>query len=212
MYVNLTKIITVKKTKEEAAITKGQLVDSAIRLFLKYGYSSVTLHQIAEEAGVTRGAFYWHFKSKEEIMLAFCETERNYIEEKMTDLVMMKNLRPLDHLTVFLNKVTSNFFDNRRYRDFVELTWFKMEHVLTDDKINHLKTVSNEYFIEATQKIVARGIRTGVFRKDSSALTWAIHFASVVNGIYRLYFIAPKYMSKERALAIIDQLLLSIKK
>lgn len=201
----------MKRTKEEAAVTKGQLIDSAVKLFLQYGYSAVTLQQIADEIGVTRGAFYWHFRSKEEIMMAFCETERHYIEEKMTDLVMIKELPPYEHLKLFLNKVTDNFFDNRRYRNFVELTWFKMEHVKTSDNVNYLKTVSNEYFIEASRKIVSRGLRTGVFKKNTSALNWAIHFAAVINGIYRLYFITPKYMSKEKAMAIIAHLLVSIK-
>ncbi|OIQ19984.1 MAG: hypothetical protein BM556_05720 [Bacteriovorax sp. MedPE-SWde] len=58
----------MKKTKEEAQKTKNIIVKGAIELFSKVGIESCTLQQIANEVGCTRGAIYWHFKNKEELI------------------------------------------------------------------------------------------------------------------------------------------------
>ncbi|TNV21749.1 TetR family transcriptional regulator [Buttiauxella sp. B2] len=53
-----------RKTKIEALKTRQHLIDVAITLFAKNGVSSTTLGDIADAAGMTRGAIYWHFDSK----------------------------------------------------------------------------------------------------------------------------------------------------
>ncbi|NIV11690.1 MAG: TetR family transcriptional regulator, partial [Aliifodinibius sp.] len=53
--------------KEEAAITRDQLLNKALTVFSKKGYSAATLQDIASEADMTRGAIYWHFGSKAEL-------------------------------------------------------------------------------------------------------------------------------------------------
>ena len=49
--------------------THSALVEAARRTFLKLGYQGATLDRIAAEAGYTKGAVYWHFKSKEALFL-----------------------------------------------------------------------------------------------------------------------------------------------
>ena len=58
----------MKKTKKEAEKTKTNILKSALKVFLKNGYSKTSLSDIAENAGYTRGAVYWHFKDKSEIL------------------------------------------------------------------------------------------------------------------------------------------------
>ena len=57
----------MRRTKEEAAITREQLLKKALAVFSKKGYAATTLEDIAREAEVTRGAIYWHFGSKAEL-------------------------------------------------------------------------------------------------------------------------------------------------
>lgn len=49
------------------AQTKKKIVDSARRLFNRYGFESVTLQQIMAGAGLTHGGFYSYFKSKSDL-------------------------------------------------------------------------------------------------------------------------------------------------
>ena len=63
----------MRKTKEEAARTRKSIVDAARRVFHRCGVIHSSMDDIAQEAGVTRGAIYWHFKSKPEILSALRE-------------------------------------------------------------------------------------------------------------------------------------------
>lgn len=54
----------MRRTKEEADNTRTAILTAAQLLFLKKGVSHTSLEQIARQAGVTRGAVYWHFQNK----------------------------------------------------------------------------------------------------------------------------------------------------
>jgi TetR/AcrR family acrAB operon transcriptional repressor len=62
-----------RKTKEEALKTREAILDAAVQMFSIWGVSRTTLAQIAKEAGVTRGAIYWHFTNKEDLLGALWE-------------------------------------------------------------------------------------------------------------------------------------------
>ncbi|KJV28667.1 hypothetical protein VI06_11665 [Aquitalea magnusonii] len=62
-----------RKTKEEADKTRHLLLDAAEHLFWEQGVSKTTLASIAEHAGLTRGAIYWHFDNKADLFNAMCD-------------------------------------------------------------------------------------------------------------------------------------------
>lgn len=64
----------MKKTKIESLKTRHYLMSAALEVFYRQGITRSTLQEIAEEAGVTRGALYWHFKNKEDLFTAMFET------------------------------------------------------------------------------------------------------------------------------------------
>ena len=67
-----------KRTHEEAMLTKQQIMDAAYKVFSEKGYDKTSLSDIAREAGVTRGAIYWHFEDKAELL---CELIRGMAEK-----------------------------------------------------------------------------------------------------------------------------------
>ena len=48
--------------------TKGELINAAVRLFREKGWNSVNIEDVVKEVGVTRGAFYHYFKSRNELV------------------------------------------------------------------------------------------------------------------------------------------------
>ena len=54
----------VRRTKEEAKQTRSQILAAAEKVFYDRGISRTTLAEIAEIAGVTRGAIYWYFRTR----------------------------------------------------------------------------------------------------------------------------------------------------
>lgn len=55
---------------EHALQTRARVIESARRLFNRHGFEQVTIDQIMAAAGLTRGAFYHHFRSKDELYAA----------------------------------------------------------------------------------------------------------------------------------------------
>jgi len=53
--------------------TRTKIMDSAIKLFSSTGYNKASVDDICAEAGISKGAFYHHFKSKQELFLALLD-------------------------------------------------------------------------------------------------------------------------------------------
>lgn len=66
----------MRKTKHEADKTRSALLTAAEVLFLERGVAHTSLEQIAKQAGVTRGAVYWHFKNKADLFHAMLNQVR----------------------------------------------------------------------------------------------------------------------------------------
>ncbi|MCO7223351.1 TetR family transcriptional regulator [Pleionea sp. CnH1-48] len=57
-----------RKTKEEAEQTRLLLLSTALEVMSQKGVSKTTLNDIAKAAGLTKGAIYWHFNNKAQLM------------------------------------------------------------------------------------------------------------------------------------------------
>jgi AcrR family transcriptional regulator len=55
------------------AETRGRLLESAARVYARRGFDGATLDEVAAEAGLTKGAVYDHFGSKEKLLLALLD-------------------------------------------------------------------------------------------------------------------------------------------
>ncbi|MEV6650765.1 helix-turn-helix domain-containing protein [Streptomyces sp. NPDC051219] len=61
--------------QERSSATTQQLLTAARKLFSREGYAATSLEAICDEASVTKGAFYHHFRSKEQLFKAVYERE-----------------------------------------------------------------------------------------------------------------------------------------
>ena len=58
-----------RKTKEEAERTRARILASALSLFVRKGYERTTFTDIAARLKMTKGAVYWHFETKEALLV-----------------------------------------------------------------------------------------------------------------------------------------------
>lgn len=72
---------------ESMALTRGKLLVSALKTFLQEGYSGATIEAISENAGFSRGAFYAHFVSKEDIFLEIVASEADKITPTLIERI-----------------------------------------------------------------------------------------------------------------------------
>jgi TetR/AcrR family acrAB operon transcriptional repressor len=62
-----------RRSKEDALATRHALLDAAEHVFLAQGVAGTSLNDIAQAAGTTRGAIYWHFKDKADLFNAMMD-------------------------------------------------------------------------------------------------------------------------------------------
>ncbi|MBV8867697.1 MAG: TetR/AcrR family transcriptional regulator [Acidobacteriaceae bacterium] len=73
-------------------MTKGKLLKAALRIFTRDGFEAARIEDIAAEAGYTRGAFYAHFQTKEDLFFAMLEAEsERHMEHVKANIEVCKN-------------------------------------------------------------------------------------------------------------------------
>ncbi len=70
----------MRRTKEEALETRKAILKVALDCFSKRGYALTTFNDIARRIHLTKGAVFWHFKSKEELLAELIEREHAIYE------------------------------------------------------------------------------------------------------------------------------------
>ncbi len=87
--------------KMPAELRREQLLKAANDLFVKKGYRATTLDEIAQKAGLTKGAIYFHFKNKESILGELVKTV-SQAYEKGINTYLGKNHTPVELFQLLL--------------------------------------------------------------------------------------------------------------
>jgi len=94
--------------------TRDQIVEAADRLFYRQGYEHTSFSHIADAVQISRGNFYYHFKSKDEILDAVIEA-RLANTRKMLDRWEAEGKEPEDRIHSFIEILIANLSDIKRY-------------------------------------------------------------------------------------------------
>ena len=81
-----------RKTKEEAEKTRKRILASALSLFVKKGYEHTTFTDIAARLKMTKGAVYWHFESKEALLVALVQEMLAKFQRQLDDQMPKEEL------------------------------------------------------------------------------------------------------------------------
>lgn len=122
----------VRKTKEDAELTRKKIINAARTVFLARGVSKSTLEHIATQANVTRGAVYWHFKNKTEIFHAIREQVFLPLIDRMDDTLAISadnSQNPLDQIEASLCHTIHELNNNLEMREIYEIMMIKCEYV-----------------------------------------------------------------------------------
>jgi TetR/AcrR family acrAB operon transcriptional repressor len=124
----------VRKTKEDAELTRQRIINAAREVFLTRGVSRSSLEHIAKQADVTRGAVYWHFKNKTEIFHAIREQVFLPLIDRMDDTLSEANLTQntddaLKQIENSLCDTIRELNENVEMREIYEIMMIKCEYV-----------------------------------------------------------------------------------
>jgi len=94
--------------------TRDHIVEAADRLFYRKGYEHTSFADIADEVRISRGNFYHHFKSKDDILDAVIE-ERLAATRRMLERWEIEGKEPADRIRGFIRVLLTNRADIKRY-------------------------------------------------------------------------------------------------
>lgn len=150
--------------------TYNNIIKAAARCFSQNGFSETTMDQIAKEAGVSKGALYWHFKSKEELFVKL--KEQNIAEVLQTLRKSFASMGTFDSkLAEGSNLYFSSLTPGQR-----KAARLNMEFWAAAPKISELSTMLNDQYnrLQAFLKFtIEEAVEKGELRRtiDSEALS-----------------------------------------
>ena len=140
--------------------TRQALIDSALALFGQKGYAVTSVQEITEAAGVTKGAFYHHFESKQELLQLIHDEFLDY----QLALLKMALDQDVDSETRLRDLMRSLLMAAAKYMANVIVFYQERRH-LTGPHFKAMKRKRDEFdrlFLE----VLERGIKDGTFRDD----------------------------------------------
>jgi TetR/AcrR family transcriptional repressor of nem operon len=137
------------KLSEKAQKTRHRILDAGMRLFYLHGYNATGLDKIIKEAKITKGNFYYHFKSKEILALATLDWQLTLMQQAIQDTVLNKKHTPLNALFTLLE-----FMANKQKSQYSEgyicgcyFGNFTLELSTASKNIrDKVSTIFNQYF------------------------------------------------------------------
>jgi AcrR family transcriptional regulator len=162
--------------------TKEFIIDEAFKLFLNHSYEAVSISDISQAIGLTKGALYHHFKNKEELFVSVVD---KYIH--FTGFEMDIDTITLEHFIQLSVKQTENIFRSL------------FQHSMTFSPINYISLVADAFRhypgyaenqgnfingeIEKTIQILNNAIKNGEIREDIDSALVANNFFAITMGL-----------------------------
>jgi len=101
----------MRVTKEQAAETRKALIDAGLNMFSEKGFATTRIEDIVQFAGLTRGAFYWHFKNKLELYCAVYQEGMMYLNTRLQNAID-RNKTALENIRTALSFIGSDINDD----------------------------------------------------------------------------------------------------
>jgi len=86
------------RTIKEPEIRKGEILDAAEKLFAAKGYEASTINDILDAVQIAKGTFYYHFKSKEDVLDALIERVSGRFLSAAKEIAENKNIPVFERL------------------------------------------------------------------------------------------------------------------
>lgn len=168
------------KRKLQAIKTRQKIHQSATRLFAEHGFENVTVEEIAAGAGVSVGAFYHHFKGKEEIFTIFYKTLDEHYVRYYEDVIcshtfsMLRATEKLEKFMLYTIEISAS-----QGVDYLRIFY---PYMLRDTGLsNSMINMERAIFI-IVGEIVVEGEKKGEFIKGINSIQIVCDLVKIARG------------------------------
>ncbi|MDP6569843.1 MAG: TetR/AcrR family transcriptional regulator [Candidatus Marinimicrobia bacterium] len=167
--------MAVNLPKEER---QSQILDAAMKVITRKGFSNARMDDIVQEAGLSKGAIYHHYEGKKDLFLALID---HWETQTFPDFYSRngKERSAADTLKDFAGEIIK-VFKTRSYVFQAEVEFWSLAN--QDNEVRKRSQELYEKIINLFELVINKGIRQGEFLKVDSRIT-AIYILSVFQGI-----------------------------
>lgn len=184
-----------RRTKEDAEITRNQLLDAAEQVFNEKGVARTSLAEIAQAAGLTRGAVYWHFKNKADLFHAMLERVKLPMDEMIDQLNSTHSPNALAFLHVAAVSILKRIVEDAQTRRVFDIVHHKCE--LVDDMAiaGERRLESKKGCLQQIEQDIKAGVDQGILPKNINTHSAAIGLHALIDGLISNWVMHPDSFS-----------------
>ena len=145
------EVVTNIKNKELVRERRSQIVDGAVRLFIKHGYHKTTTRALAKETGLSIGALYEYISTKDDVLYLVCIAIHAEVEEGVKQALA----RPTVGREALAEVIREFFLVCNRMSDHV-LLMYQVTHFLPrkwQEKVLEAEMRITNLFVEAMREL-----------------------------------------------------------
>jgi len=149
----------------EHTARRNEILDAALRLVYSKGYGKMTVQDILDELGISKGAFYHYFDSKANVLEALIERMVvEQVEPLLLSVVRDPHLTALEKLQGYFDTAVSWKTSEKALMLELVKVWYSDENALARQKMMALMV---KHVTPLFMEIIHQGVREGVFTTPS---------------------------------------------
>lgn len=161
--------------------TKERILETSLKLFYKQGYHGVTIDQIVQQAGTSKGGFYHYYKSKDELLYEIHDVFISYVIEK-AEASYIQTSSPIEKLSAILHSFMKVFDMYKPY-----ITVFYEESTYLNEQYQKSINEKRDRYRKIIEEVIIEGQNSGDFRKELPANIVTMSIIGMINWTYKWF-------------------------
>ncbi|MCE2464004.1 MAG: TetR/AcrR family transcriptional regulator [Dehalococcoidia bacterium] len=166
----------------DSDMRRHQIVQNARKIVVTQGMTAFTIQELAKDVGLSEGAIYRHFKSKDDILLALIHD----IERNLMDAVS-ESAQPNDSALDHLEHLLRRHFSSIERRDGVSFVVIGESLRFADHQVNQATRQMVERYLGMVEGILRSGAEKGEIDEDVDTEAAAVMFFGMIQASVTLW-------------------------
>jgi|SRR5690625_4816583 len=185
---------------------REKIIQSALLQFEEKGFHGVSVNEIVQSVGTSKGGFYHHFSAKDELLFVIHDIFISYVLEKAT-IAYQTYDSPTERLQLIIKEFVSVF---DRYQPHISV--FYQENIYLKPEYEILIKEKRDQFKQMVIDTLVEGKACGEFRQELSPDITGMAILGTVNWTYKWYKQAGAKTIEEIGDEFVDLILHSVLK
>lgn len=198
----------VRRTKEEAQETRQRILDAAEKAFYARGVARTTLADIAALANVTRGAIYWHFNNKADLLQAMLDDLFKPLDALAEASMSLDEMDPLGCLRQLLINLFHQVALDPKTRRINEIMFHKCEFTNEMCDLRRQRQAASLDCNKRIEATLANAVLKAQLPNNLDTVRAAIALRAFIDGVLGQWLlVSDSFSLQQQAAPLVDTML-----